>query len=559
MPPRASICTSAGNRRALDRSKHMTEAASQLEEIASRAVALYSRPTVAMELVRLAEEPRVDAKALKNCVAQDPALTCKILRVVNSSMFGLSRPVADLNQAIGLLGIKPLKLLVLGFNLPDTLFAEVAAEELRWYWTNTLTRAVAARLIAEQLWHKPGDEAFVAGLLQDIGILVLLRELGEPYARFLTGVIEEKCHLASLEQDTLGFDHLQLSAALLARWNLPARLGEAIALPKRPGKLARMTSPEADLPQILHLAEMLMQLVGQGRLQLLPDLLEAGKMYRGMTKPKLAALVEDLQPQVDQLGQALSLELTQERDYAHTLLEAHRQMAALSEQIAGQSSSRAEDEAYAQLLAHTQDLSGAMQSFLGGGLALGSQAGCEMRGHAAHASARLNPDSIANELGDAKSAALLTQKLLSAAKRCRDRRQELSLLILEPKIYDVLADPHAELASHQVRRALSGACAALEQDKVVIMPLSDRRTAAVLANCERRTALGVSHSIIAELARSGARRDSCSELATTLSIGVATAGVVPKNFDPLRMIESAVRCLSAARACGISAVKSIEV
>src|SRR5919106_1670143 len=138
----------------------MSEAPSQLEQIVSRANALYSRPTVAMELVRLAEEPRVDAKALKDCVAQDPALTCKILRVVNSSLFGLNRPVADLNQAIGLLGIKPLKLLVLGFNLPDALFAETAARELRWYWTNTLTRAVAARMICEQLWRQSGEEAF---------------------------------------------------------------------------------------------------------------------------------------------------------------------------------------------------------------------------------------------------------------------------------------------------------------------------------------------------------------------------------------------------------------
>src|SRR5204862_2819180 len=122
----------------------MSEVTSQLEEIASRAITLYSRPTVAMELVRLAEEPRVDARALKECVAQDPALTCKVLRVVNSSLYGLNRPVVDLNQAIGLIGIKPLKLLVLGFTLPDALFAEVAARELQWYGTSTLTRAVAA-------------------------------------------------------------------------------------------------------------------------------------------------------------------------------------------------------------------------------------------------------------------------------------------------------------------------------------------------------------------------------------------------------------------------------
>jgi HD-like signal output (HDOD) protein len=469
--------------------------------------------------------------------------------------------VSDLNQAISLLGIKPLKLLVLGFNLPDTLFAEVAAGELRWYWTNTLTRAVAARLIAEQLWNKSGDEAFVAGLLHDIGILVLLRELGEPYARFLTGVSEEKCHLASLEQDTLGFDHIQLSAALLARWNLPPRLTEAIALPKRPGRLARMTSPEADLPQILHLAEMLMQLVGQGRLQVLQDLLEAGRMYRGMTKPKLAALVEDLQPQVDQLGQALSLELTEKRDYAQTLLEAHQQMAAISEQIAGEPPSRAaEDQAYAQLLARTQELSGAMHSFLGGGHARVATSAVEKHEHAPHESARTSRAVIANDFGDLKSVALLTQKLEAAATRCRASRQELSLLVVEPKIYDVLADPHADMASHQLRRALASACAALDENNVTLVPLSNRRTAAILTNCERRTALGVSHGVIEELAKSVApHSDSNHELATTLSIGVATASAVPKNFDPLRMIDSAARCLSAARACGISAVKSIVV
>src|SRR3954463_10909969 len=220
----------------------MNEVASQLEEIASRAITLYSRPTVAMELMRLANQPTVESSALRDCLAQDPALVCKVLRVVNSSFYGLHQPVADLNQAIGLIGIKPLKLLVLGFNLPDTLFTEVAARELEWYWTNTLTRAVAARLIAEQLWRQSGDEAFIAGLLQDVGILVLLRELGEPYAKFLTGVIDEKCHLASLELDTLGFDHNQLSAAFLSRWQFPARLVEAIAAPKKVARLSRMAT-----------------------------------------------------------------------------------------------------------------------------------------------------------------------------------------------------------------------------------------------------------------------------------------------------------------------------
>jgi HD-like signal output (HDOD) protein len=536
----------------------MNATANHMEEIASRAITLYSRPTVAMELVRLAEEPRVDARRLKECVAQDPALTCKILRVVNSSLYGLQRPVADLNQAISLLGIKPLKLLVLGFNLPDALFAEVAARELRWYWTNTLTRAVAARLLSEQLWNQPGDEAFIAGLLQDIGILVLLRELGEPYARFLTGVIEEKCHLASLEQDTLGFDHVQLSAALLARWQLPQRIVDAIAIPKRMAKLARLESPAADLPQILHLAEMLMQLVGQGRLHVLAELLEAGKVYRGMTKPKLAALVEGLQPQVDQLGQVLSLELTDARDYKQTLLDAHRQMAALSEQIAGEPAPGSRDDAnHNQLLAYTNDLSGAMQNFLDREAA--RTFGANQAEKLATSGAAFNGQAKATEPdGGITSATAFVNQLVSAATRCRDRRQELSLLVMEPNVSGGNGAT-LQLASHQARRALESACAALDRESVSLVSLSSARTAAIMANCERRAAIAVAQNAILKLGKRVATPSNAGGEPATLSIGVATASVVPKNFDPGRMIECGARCLSAARACGTSAVKSIEV
>ncbi|MCH8042607.1 MAG: HDOD domain-containing protein, partial [Planctomycetes bacterium] len=84
-----------------------------LDPFVERAKSLYSLPAVAMEVLRLTDHPKVDVPALKNCIENDPALTTKLLRVVNSSLFGLSREVNDLNQALALLGIKPLKLLVL--------------------------------------------------------------------------------------------------------------------------------------------------------------------------------------------------------------------------------------------------------------------------------------------------------------------------------------------------------------------------------------------------------------------------------------------------------------
>jgi HD-like signal output (HDOD) protein/GGDEF domain-containing protein len=524
---------------------------------------LYSRPTVAMEVVRLAEQPRVEAHAIKKCVEQDPALTCKLLRVVNSSLFGLNRPVADLNQAIGLLGIKPLKLLVLGFSLPDALFAEVAARELRWYWTNTLTRAVAARLISEQLWHQAGDEAFIAGLLQDIGILVLMRELGEPYVKFLSGAIEEKCSLAALEQDTIGFDHSQLSAALLAHWQLPQRIVDAIATPKRQARLSRMSPPEGDLPQILHLAEQLVQVVGQQRFKLLPELLEAGKVYRGMTKQKLAELVEGLQPQVDQLAEVLSLELSEKRDYAQMLLAAHQAMAALSEDVAGNVHMDIDDARHDQLFAETHELSQAMRDFLEGPARQKSAEtpnGKRMVGHAAHPPVGTSLPSKNIDVAPIRNASTVVQALIAAATRCRERRSELSLLLVEPNKLDIQSDSQSRSAGRHARLALLHACSSLVQENVTMIPLGDDRTAAILSNCERRAALAVAQNVISGLSQHGNSSGATSdEAVTNVSIGVATASVVPRNFDPMRLVERAERCLSAARACGISTVKSIEV
>lgn len=536
----------------------MTDTSIQLQEFTSRAITLFSRPTVAIELMRLAEEPGVNAQSLKECIAQDPALTCKVLRVVNSSLFGLHRPVADLTQAINLLGIKPLKLLVLGFNLPDALFAEVAARELEWYWTNTLTRAVAARMIGEHLWQQAGDEAFIAGLLQDIGILVLLHELGESYAKFLTGVIGENCHLASLEQDTLGFDHIQLSAALLARWQLPEQLVRAIETPKRMNRLSRMSPPEGDLPQILHLADLLMQLVGQRRLTVLPELLEAGKLYRGMTKSKLTGLVEGLQPQVDQLAEVLSLELTAERDYVQMLVDAQRKMAVLGEELATDAAS-GDDAIYEELLAHTGELTEAMQTFLAGKKQRAASGDLKSQAHAAHYGQHATRGFVGRTTAEPGDRATLLHKLAAAGKTCRQRRYELSLVIVEPNTFEERGAAQLEAASLIARTALAAACNSLDPQKVTLVTFGALGGAAIVTDCERRSALALARQAISEFTNVANGSDADAELASTLCAGVATVSVVPRNFDPARVVDSATRCLSAARACGTSAVKSIEV
>ena len=293
------------------------------DRLVDKAGKLYTLPSVAVEVLQLTDQPDVDVERLRHSIENDPALTTRVLRVVNSSLFGLSNEVSDLKQALALLGTKPLKLLVLGFSLPDNLFVGMAGDILRRYWRRTLTKAVAAREISETLWKLPGDEAFLAGLLQDVGILVLLQEYGEPYVRLLDAAFAKARDVGSLAAQAIGFDHAHLSARLLERWGLPKNLVEAIGAGRPPAKIAELPPPARCLPQVLHLAELLAGLLTENRTDLLPDLLDAAERYHALRRSELSGLVGTLQAKVEQLADVLNLDLGAGTDYTAVLLEAH--------------------------------------------------------------------------------------------------------------------------------------------------------------------------------------------------------------------------------------------
>ena len=297
------------------------------------------------------------------------ALVGKILRVVNSSLFGLSREVSDLNQALALLGTKSVRLLVLGFSLPDELFVGLAGDILHRYWHHTTLKAAAAREISETIYRLPGEEPFIAGLLQDLGILVLIQQLGEPYVRFLDRAFAKAMDVCQAEAVTLGFDHIQLTARLLEKWGLPAGLVAAIGVGNSPERMAHLPSSERALPQILHLADLLAGMLTEGRADWLGELLQIGRTYHHLTETQLKSLVDSLQEKVEQLADVLSLELPAGLDYRSIFAEAHRRLsiaadeAAVELAIGPQSAASLSGQQEEVLLDETAVLAEAVQQF----------------------------------------------------------------------------------------------------------------------------------------------------------------------------------------------------
>ncbi|MCA9268866.1 MAG: HDOD domain-containing protein, partial [Planctomycetales bacterium] len=294
---------------------------------------MYTLPAVALEVLRLTESPDVDAAAIKACIERDPALVTKLLRTVNSSVFGLGRTVTDLNQAVALLGVKPLKLLVLGFSLPPKLLTGLEHAALARYWRHTLIKAVAARELAATTPDVDDDDAFLAGLLQDIGALVLLKDLGEPYASFLERARAEGVNLRTLELETLGFDHQVLSARMLKQWGLPETLATAIAV--SPSSVQRMQLPKhlRNVPPILHTADLLAALLVDGSIEALDELLANDPSRDVKVWEDFARL---LKGKVDQLADAFAMALPDNERYDDVVARAHKQLALAAEEATPQ-------------------------------------------------------------------------------------------------------------------------------------------------------------------------------------------------------------------------------
>jgi HD-like signal output (HDOD) protein len=534
-----------------------------------RAGALYTLPAVAVEVLELTNHPKVDVAALKSCIERDPALTAKLLRVVNSSLFGLPREVCDLNQALGLLGTKPLKMLVLGFSLPENLFLEAAREQLDWYWNSTLVRAVAAREISEQLFARPGDDAFVAGLLQDLGVLALLGQLGAPYAALLAEAMASRADLQRRETIALGFDHTQLTAGLLEHWNMPSTIVRAVAEPREWRRWARSRAGHAPLVRVLHLAELFTQLVGQHRLTVLPDLLEAGAAYCDLDTSRLHALVGALEPKVKQLAGVLSLNFedgTGGRDYVSVLTEAHQQLASVAESAApalcvvGDALADAEldDEHEAGALRIASELREAVERFLRHRPAVRKPVDPSAEAtppidDVDASIAPLRPDVNWQFNGPARDDFRI--RLTLEAGQCRSARQPLSVVVLSVGRRQELLALEMQMIDRLLDAACRDACTGRarveafgEGRRVIVMPGRDRGEAVTAA----RAAVEHLRKLIAPLDRAG-RLPACTPAA-----GVASVVETPaRNFEVQRLLDTAERCLAAALAAG--GVKSLEV
>lgn len=205
-----------------------------LEEVLS-CPSLPSLPAVALKVIELTSDRNVALERLAETIQNDQGLAAKVLRTVNSSFYGLRTRCSTINKALVMLGLSPVKSLALGFSLVSSLTDENDREfDYVAYWRRGLYTAVAARCIAEAARLRWADEAFLGGLLQDVGQMAFYRALGPRYLAVMARTGGDHRKLARCELSELDIQHADLGAMLAQRWKLPDELVLPVKYHERP-------------------------------------------------------------------------------------------------------------------------------------------------------------------------------------------------------------------------------------------------------------------------------------------------------------------------------------
>jgi len=187
-------------------------------------------------LLRMIQDADVSAQELSEAISGDPSLTAQVLRLVNSAVYGMPRQIGTVSQAVLLLGFDTIAEQVLNYArlaLKDP--AERAGPlDFRAFWQHSVAVAAGARVLARRAAVDDEEALFVAGLLHDIGRVLLAQYLPDELERALERASRLRLPLYEAERQSIGFTHCRLGECLALRWDLPDLVVDAVAFHHEP-------------------------------------------------------------------------------------------------------------------------------------------------------------------------------------------------------------------------------------------------------------------------------------------------------------------------------------
>ena len=232
-----------------------------LDWLISETENVYSLPLIYERLTEVINHPRSSIEDITKVISKDQGLTARLLKLANSPLFGYFTKIDSIGKAATIIGTQQLQSLALAVSVIEV-FAGVPENliNMKTFWQHSIACGITARALAIYRREPNVERVFAAGILHDVGRLVLCTAMPEIFARMLVTCRDENRLLYSLEEEELGFTHATVGGRLLEKWRIPSSIAEPVACHHAP-ETARIFPLEA---AYIHLADIICKSLGIG-------------------------------------------------------------------------------------------------------------------------------------------------------------------------------------------------------------------------------------------------------------------------------------------------------
>jgi putative nucleotidyltransferase with HDIG domain len=202
----------------------------KLKLLTEKISSLPTLPKVIAEITTLMQNPRTSAEEVGRAITMDQALASKVLRLVNSAFYGFPGRVNTITHAIVILGFNTVKNIVLTASVFDKLGGkgQFGSFDLEKFWLHSIATGVIAKEIAKKVNFRSSEESFLAGLLHDIGKVILFKFLNDEFLLVQQQLEKEPMLFIDAEKKSIGITHNEIGNWLATKWNLPDDLSASI-------------------------------------------------------------------------------------------------------------------------------------------------------------------------------------------------------------------------------------------------------------------------------------------------------------------------------------------
>ncbi len=264
---------------------------SQIEKID----ALPTIPSILRKLLAVIERPKISISEIGSFIANDPVLTSRVLKVVNSPIYGFPGRISSLNQALILLGLNVVRGMLLGVSV-----FEAMEKTMSGLWEHSLGCAIASRIVAKRMGVKEPEEVSVAALLHDIGKVVLGLKFPEEYRQVMGSAETEGIFIFEAEKRSFNINHADAGGWISLKWNFPSNLVEPIEYHHKP-HLAKIVPLQT---AIVHFADVLTRAKGFGFAgdHFVPAVHPAAWKLLNLSEDDLKEIISELEDSLDEAG-----------------------------------------------------------------------------------------------------------------------------------------------------------------------------------------------------------------------------------------------------------------